>query len=247
MLSVWQRNPRADRPSEASSIVQAHPEKGGEPVLIGDGYFDDLSPAHESSSSSGKEDGDVFVDRVTKKELGKLQSDISSVTRPLYRQGPPSTLGSAGHGKLKADQWKTCMEFDIPVSIAQHWSKETCQPGHSAEEFERRDKVFQSVMLLAIALRWGTSYRTSEIHAAKYEENMKAYLQSLLDLYPSIKLRPNHHAALHLGELLLQFGPVHGWWMFPFERIIGILQKINTNSKMGQFSEALSSFQCLQR
>jgi hypothetical protein len=63
---------------------------------------------------------------------------------------------------------------------------------------------------------------------------MVAYLQCLLDLYPNIQFRPNHHAALHIGTLLTQFGPAHGWWMFPFERVIGILQGINTNSKLGK-------------
>jgi hypothetical protein len=63
---------------------------------------------------------------------------------------------------------------------------------------------------------------------------MIAYLQCLLDLYPNIQFRPNHHTALHIGPLLTQFGPAYGWWMFPFERVIGILQQINTNSKLGK-------------
>jgi hypothetical protein len=33
--------------------------------------------------------------------------------------------------------------------------------------------------------------------------------------------------------MLLRFGPIHGWWMFPFERVIGLLQQFNTNSEMG--------------
>ncbi|PIL27816.1 hypothetical protein GSI_10970 [Ganoderma sinense ZZ0214-1] len=30
------------------------------------------------------------------------------------------------------------------------------------------------------------------------------------------------------------FGPVHGWWTFPFERFNGLLQRLNTNSKPNQ-------------
>jgi hypothetical protein len=88
-------------------------------------------------------------------------------------------------------------------------------------------------MLLAVAIRWGTSHKTSTTHAEQYMTNMHAYLTSLLELFPDMALRPNHHAALHLGPLLLRFGPTRGWWMFPFERVIGLLQKINTNNKMG--------------
>jgi hypothetical protein len=39
--------------------------------------------------------------------------------------------------------------------------------------------------------------------------------------------------------MLLLFGPMHGWWMFVFERVIGMLQKTNTNDKLGEFSLAI--------
>ena len=135
---------------------------------------------------------------------------------------------------MKADQWRTCIEFDIPVSVAQLWSKETCSPEQIPEVIARRNKFFECIMYLAVAVRWATSYRTSEHHSEKFEENITAYLRCLLDLYPNIQFRPNHHAAVHIGPLLTQFGPAYGWWMFPFERVIGTLQGINTNSKLGK-------------
>lgn len=48
--------------------------------------------------------GEVFVDKVTNKELKALQKEIVNIVRPPYRHGPPSNLGNPGHGKLKADQ-----------------------------------------------------------------------------------------------------------------------------------------------
>jgi len=185
--------------------------------------------------AEAKKEHEVYIDKVTKQELKLLQKDINSINRPEYRQGPPWDLGNPGHGKLKADQWKTCIEFDIPVSVAQLWSRETSPPGQDNNVTARRDQFFQSIMHLAVAVRWGTSYRTSEHHSKLFEENMVAYLRLLLELYPNIQFCPNHHVALHIGPLLTQFGPVHSWWMFPFERVIGILQKINTNSKMGKY------------
>jgi hypothetical protein len=95
-------------------------------------------------------------------------------------------------------------------------------------------------MFLATALRWATSHRTSQKHRDEYMRNMRAYLKSLRDLFPEMKLRPNHHNALYLGELLLRFGPVHGWWMFPFERLIGLLQKVNSNKKIGRPAKLLT-------
>ncbi|KAJ6484909.1 hypothetical protein C8R45DRAFT_829718 [Mycena sanguinolenta] len=41
------------------------------------------------------------------------------------------------------------------------------------------------------------------------------------------------HAAFHIYDFILLFGPVVDWWCFPFERLIGTLQKINTNDHVG--------------
>ena len=84
----------------------------------------------------------------------------------------------------------------------QLWLKETCPPEQKPEVMVHCDKLFQSIMHLAVTVHWATSYRISEHHSKKFEENMVAYLQCLLDLYPNIQLCPNHHAALHIGPLL---------------------------------------------
>ena len=63
---------------------------------------------------------------------------------------------------------------------------------------------------------------------------MTTYLRLILELYPGTRLTPNQHKALHIGPGLVRFGPAPGWWMFPFERLIGILQKTNHNFKTGQ-------------
>jgi hypothetical protein len=166
---------------------------------------------------------------LSKAELTQVRSHIAETTRPSWHVAPPSNLGEPKHGKLKADQWRSCIEFDIPVSLIQMWSGDD----------ERRkgvthDMILRSTVLLATAIRWATSHKTSEMHAANYTKNMHAYLQTLLDMFPHRQLRPNHHAALHIGPQLLLFGPMHGWWTFPFERIVGLLQNYNTNSKLGK-------------
>jgi len=169
---------------------------------------------------------------IGKKELEQIQQNISETTRPQWQSGPPCNLGTKGCGKLKADQWRSLIEFDIPVSLMKMWSEAIPNQGKHLDD--TRYKVLNSTMLLATALRWGTSHRTSTKHAAEYMRNMRAYLASLRDLFPNTDLRTTHHNALFIGEMLLRFGPVHGWWMFPFERVIGLLQQVNTNSKMGK-------------
>ncbi len=167
---------------------------------------------------------------LTRQEVREIQSHIANIVRPTWHCGVPLNIGDGTHGKLKADQWRSSIEFDLSISIAQLWSG-ALDGGLGTNG--RRHELFCSTMYLAIAIRWATSHRTSPHHATKYMEYMKKYLESLLCMFPEISLKPNHHNALHIGEFLLNYGPMHGWWMFPFERVINVLQQVNTNDKLG--------------
>ena len=89
-------------------------------------------------------------------------------------------------------------------------------------------------MYLACAIRQGVTYQTSERHVQIYAEYMLTYLKDLLRIRPDLSLLPSHHNAMHTPVFLLRFGPMPGWWMFPFERVIGLLQKVKTNGKIGK-------------
>jgi hypothetical protein len=176
----------------------------------------------------------VGDDAINLKELKRIHGFLSQTTRPSWHTPPPSNLGEASHGKLKADQWRSCMEFDVPAAMAEIWIHDSCSP--EDERAQRQKKLVEATMLLATAIRWATSYRTSELHATQYMRCITAYLNILKELYPNLAWRPKHHAALHIGPFLLLYGPMHGWWMFVFERIIGLLQKININYKLGELN-----------
>lgn len=164
-------------------------------------------------------------------DLRQIQEDIANTSRPTWQASPPANFGSPAHGKLKADQWRTCIEFDLPVSLMNMWSTEVADV---PEEIRlRRQRVLESTMLLSMAIRWATSHQTSARHVEAAQRYLGLYLKSLRDLCPNMDLHPVHHNALHLPEFLLRYGPIHGWWMFPFERLIGILQKVNNNYKIG--------------
>jgi len=175
-------------------------------------------------------------DALTKEECRFLQNSIRTTVRPPSHRAPPSNLGDEGHGKLKADQWRSLLEFDVPVALAQLWSKESQSETVAAEVAERKEKMLTATMYLSIAIELGTSFSTSRKKAEQYTEYMIKYLQLLLHLYPSMALTANQHTALHVGPLLPHFGPAPGWWMFPFERLIGALQKVNHNYQRGQHS-----------
>ncbi|KAG1853463.1 hypothetical protein DFJ58DRAFT_841643 [Suillus subalutaceus] len=96
------------------------------------------------------------------------------------------------------------------------------------------NNIQESMVLLATAIHWGTSHVTSPHHAQQYTTYMRAYLECTQEIFPRHSWRPNHHAALHIREFLLRYGPMHNWWMFLFERIIGALQKTNMNYKIDE-------------
>ena len=135
------------------------------------------------------------------------------ITRPTWHQGPPITLGGAAHGKLKAEQWRSSIEFDLPVVLYKLWGLNCNTDVQKAH----RKKLVHSTMLLAMAIRWGTSHITSENHVRQCMKYMWAYLECIKEIFLDITWRPNHHATLHIHEFLLMYGPMHGWWMFPFE------------------------------
>ena len=51
-------------------------------------------------------------------------------------------------------------------------------------------------------------------------------------LYGTDSCTPNLHMHLHLKECLLDYGPVHTFWLFSFERYNGLLGKFHTNNQM---------------
>ncbi|KAF9066186.1 hypothetical protein BDP27DRAFT_1150464, partial [Rhodocollybia butyracea] len=59
----------------------------------------------------------------------------------------------------------------------------------------------------------------------KYHAEWVRGLSTFFPLACEGKIKPNIHTAGHIYDFLLLFGPVMSWWCFPFERLIGALQK----------------------
>ena len=125
-----------------------------------------------------------------------------------------------------------CFGYHIPPSVlVRLWS--VVEVGNPRSE--RCRKILDVTMSLLSAVAVACSRVTSQEHADLYLKNMHSYLIGLKGLFPEYSFRPNHHMAVHLYDYLLLYGPVHSWWTFPFERLIGIVQRISTNYKIGRF------------
>ncbi|KAE9392362.1 hypothetical protein BT96DRAFT_830726 [Gymnopus androsaceus JB14] len=77
--------------------------------------------------------------------------------------------------------------------------------------------------------------------AEAFGDYVDFWVKHLRTLFPHTRegiARPNIHAIGHIYNFLLLFGPVLSWWCFPFERLIGAVQKLNTNDHIGGVMES---------
>jgi hypothetical protein len=169
--------------------------------------------------------GQVF----TTGEMQSIWSDIRELLKPTWMTSVPSNLGEAAHGKLKADQWRALGTTYLPLSIIRLWGLANDDSPRS----RRCQEILNTTMSLVSAVAIATSRSMSVALANSYLQHMQAYLAGLKVLFPGYGLHPNHHLALHLHQYLILFGPVHAWWTFPFERMIGMVQRMPTSGKIG--------------
>lgn len=52
-------------------------------------------------------------------------------------------------------------------------------------------------------------------------------------LYGREVIKPNHHYSTHIAECISDFGPLHGFWTFLFERINKVLKSYNSANHSG--------------
>ncbi|KAJ3575942.1 hypothetical protein NP233_g765 [Leucocoprinus birnbaumii] len=171
-------------------------------------------------------------------DLDGIHNDIKLTTRPSWKTSPPVNIGTSTHGKLKADEWRACIEFDLPVSLLKMW------PGVGVPGVDDRLAIVHSTFLLSVAIKFATSPTITQQTIQHYSTTMLAYIKSIRKIRPAVDLRPIHHNALHLSEFLERFGPMRGWWMFPIERLIGSLQKLNINYKPGELEQTMLKSFC---
>ncbi|KAI0930707.1 hypothetical protein AcV5_007352 [Taiwanofungus camphoratus] len=116
-------------------------------MLIGEDIVSEYASETQVSSPVNKDVPSVVF---TKKDLKHIQDDVARTTRPLYSSGPPPTIGTKAHGKLKADEWKAGVEFELPVSLIKWWYRDgmTDLPAYEAH----RHSLAHSTMLLTCAV-----------------------------------------------------------------------------------------------
>ena len=155
----------------------------------------------------------------------QVRNDIKATFLPSWLERPPTNFGSASHGKLKADHWRTICTISLVISLVRLWGSVSATPSDTL--------ILENFIHLAIAVDLASRRSNDPDRARLFRYHMLEYLRTLKAHF-NHPLVPNHHLSLHLATCLLLFGPVHGWWAYPFERFNGIIQRLNTNHKIGK-------------
>jgi hypothetical protein len=157
----------------------------------------------------------------------------------------PKKFGAPSEGSLKADEWRTMATIYIPLAFISLWGENTPRPSNKPQSPTAADKLKRLLhlsMLMVSAVRIACMYTMSLARATAYRACLGEFLALLPDILPNASFRDNDHMAMHIYDFLLLFGPIRSWWCFPFERLIGKLQRLPHNHKFGKFADIFNLF-----
>jgi hypothetical protein len=193
-----------------------------------------LLKRREKPLSSGREHPFKIT---TPEVLYHVRSVIQNTITPSWLPSLPQNFGDSAAGKLKADEWRILLTVHLPIALVSLWGGRIAQPPHIAEKLRQ---VLYHTMNLVSAIHIACLRTMTLDRANAYRQYIAAWVKDLPSLYHSVEARTNNHMAFHIHDFLLLFGPVRSWWCFPFERLIGHLQRLPHNHKFGQCTDAFS-------
>lgn len=165
--------------------------------------------------------------------LHHVREVIMKTTTPSWLNSVPSyNFGDKSAGTLKADEWRTIATVYLPLALVPLWGEGSSHP--SAAKAQAARAILDHTMILFSAVRIVCLRTMTQARMDTYRDYMLQYIDQLRVLHPQTKYKPSHHMAVHLHDFLGLFGPVHFWWCFPFERVIGLLQRQPKNHIFGE-------------
>ena len=155
----------------------------------------------------------------------KVPSWVSSVL---------NNFGDAMAGTLKANEWWTLGTIYLPIALISLWGEGT--PHMSTKEAACFLQVLKHTMCLVSAVIIALKHYISSSRSSDYLKQMSTYLSDLQTIHPSANFHPYYHLSLHLPYFFHLFGPSHCFCTYPFERLIGWIQHLLSNHKIGTLS-----------
>jgi hypothetical protein len=164
--------------------------------------------------------------------MRRIKDVIKDTSVPSWLNSVPYNYGDAAAGVMKADEWRNLSTIFLPLALISMWGEGTSHP--SPEDAVKFHQILDHTMLLVSAILLVCMRTMTEARSAAYLNYMAQYIRELTTIHPGIDYRPGHHMSMHLPHFLRLFGPVRSWWCFPFERLIGQIQRLLSNHKFGE-------------
>lgn len=172
------------------------------------------------------------VDTTSKSMLEFINLVVKNTKKASWVSTVPSDFGQSKTGTLKADEWRSFSTIHLPIALVLLWGRTSRHSTpHIADTCLRHlNHTMSLVQALCLACyRTTTPQRTQSMHT-----HLRNYLTDLQVVHKGVKPTTIGHMSLHLAKFMELFGPVHSWWTYPFERLIGQLQHLPTNNKFGE-------------
>lgn len=162
--------------------------------------------------------------RINAELIGKIRRAAKDMILPTWFTAFPQPFGTKSGANLKADQWRAIATLYAPIVLIREW------PNDEKPDSAIWLRLTTDLMSAILAC---TSHTVSPESINEYESKIRSYESTIQEKYPELRWVPNYHGALHIPELLKDYGPAFNWWTFPFERLIRELQDIETNDRLG--------------
>jgi hypothetical protein len=168
----------------------------------------------------------------TPQVMAQIRKVIHDTDTPSWLSSVPYNFGDASAGNLKADEWRTLSTVYLPISLVSLWGEGTTH--HSPSVAASLRQVLDHTMALVSAVSLACERTMTDTRMLAYRNYITQWVGQLPQIHPnSSRKRTNFHMAIHVYDFLRLFGPVHSWWSFPFERLVGQLQRLPHNHKFG--------------
>lgn len=155
----------------------------------------------------------------------RLWGDMGLTVLPSFVDVVPRDWGTAGRGKLSAEQWFIILLVHLPVTLIPLWG--------TAAATQREKAALSNTMKLVEVVCLAYYKELTEDDIVEYETVIKEYLEGKKEIFKDVTIKPNDHLALHYGDFLRLFGPTGAHDGPYFERFIRRLHGFNTNMKRG--------------
>lgn len=175
--------------------------------------------------------------------MRRIADVIRDTDTPSSLRSVPYNFGETKAGTMKADEWCMLTTVYLPIALVSLWGEGSTH--RNPEIAASRRAILEHTMALVSAVHIVCLRSMTTARAEAYRGYIIAWMRDLQVLLPHASHRTNGHMALHVWDYLQLFGPVRSWWCFPYERLIGQLQRLPSNHIFGTIPTSLSMIEFL--